>query len=164
MLLEEVLMQVDRRDVKEGLEVLSEDGARLGKVIGCGGTHFEVERGFFFPKDYLLAYDQVDRVEGHFVHLNVPRSRLYEAWEREDLFGDEAPDEREHEAWVPAARKRREVELATGEIPREEGEFTAQELARTPMPPAQERLLEEVRRKQATPRPAEGEPHAPSDA
>jgi len=47
------------------MNVRSEDGTRLGKVVECGSTGFLVEKGFFFPKDYFIAYDQAVGLTEH---------------------------------------------------------------------------------------------------
>jgi hypothetical protein len=72
----------------EGMIVYSSDGERMGKVIRCGSTAFEIEKGFFFPKDYLVSYKNVSKVDGHRVALSATKEELRQQWERADLIGD----------------------------------------------------------------------------
>ncbi|MGC3997519.1 MAG: DUF2382 domain-containing protein [Anaeromyxobacter sp.] len=72
---------MDTRGVREGMTVHSADGEKLGKVIECGSADFVIEKGFFFPKDYLVRYEQVGAVEGDDVRLAIPAGTLREAGE-----------------------------------------------------------------------------------
>ncbi len=66
--------------IREGMVVRSSDGEKLGKVIRCGEAEFIIEKGFFFPKDYVARYDQAT-VSGDEVLLSLPASSLREAGE-----------------------------------------------------------------------------------
>jgi uncharacterized protein (TIGR02271 family) len=66
------------RNIREGMTVRSSDGEKLGKVIRCGADEFVIEKGFFFPKDYVARYDQAS-VSGDEVLLSLPASSLHEA-------------------------------------------------------------------------------------
>ncbi|HEX9051589.1 MAG TPA: YsnF/AvaK domain-containing protein [Anaeromyxobacter sp.] len=66
------------------MAVRSSDGQKLGKVIRCGADEFIVEKGFFFPKDYVARYDEAS-VSGDEVVLSVPASSLREAGDRDAL-------------------------------------------------------------------------------
>lgn len=68
------------RDIREGMIVRSSDGEKLGKVIRCRADEFIIEKGFFFPKDYVVRYDEA-RVVGDEVLLSLPASSLREAGE-----------------------------------------------------------------------------------
>jgi uncharacterized protein (TIGR02271 family) len=65
-------------EIREGMTVRSSDGEKLGKVIRCDADQFIVEKGFFFPKDYVVRYDQAT-VAGDEVLLALPASSLREA-------------------------------------------------------------------------------------
>jgi uncharacterized protein (TIGR02271 family) len=52
-------MLIDRSDLREGMTVYSSDGEKLGKVLSCEASTFIIEKGFFFPKDYVARYDEV---------------------------------------------------------------------------------------------------------
>ena len=81
-------MDATRYGVIEGLSVYSSDGTKMGKVVRCGSTAFEVEKGFFFPKDYLVSYKHVSKVEGRRVTLDTTKAALQAQWERSELIGD----------------------------------------------------------------------------
>ncbi|BDG04714.1 YsnF/AvaK domain-containing protein [Anaeromyxobacter oryzae] len=72
-----------QQGVQQGMAVRSSDGEKLGKVVQCSESFFLVEKGFFFPKDYLARYEQVADVRDGEVHLSAAASALREA-------GDEA--------------------------------------------------------------------------
>lgn len=76
------------REIREGMTVRSSDGEKLGKVIRCGADEFIIEKGFFFPKDYVARYDQAS-VSGSEVTLSLPASSLREAGDRDELRGRE---------------------------------------------------------------------------
>lgn len=80
-------MQPDTHGVRERMPVWSEDGQRVGRVLAVAADRFEVERGFFFPKDYVVPYALVARVDRRGVTLGLRRRELEEEWERLDLYG-----------------------------------------------------------------------------
>lgn len=55
---------MERQMIQEGMKVLSSDGSSLGKVAACGDETFVIEKGWFFPKEYVARYEQVARVGG----------------------------------------------------------------------------------------------------
>ncbi len=75
---------MDTREIREGMTVRSSDGQKLGKVIRCGADEFIIEKGFFFPKDYVARYEQAS-VSGDEVMLSLPASSLREAGGRDDV-------------------------------------------------------------------------------
>lgn len=80
------------QDVREGLRVVSADGRRMGRVGRCGQTRFEIEHGFFFPRESLASYGDVREVAGGRVVMHQTREELRDAWAREEWLG--APDAR----------------------------------------------------------------------
>jgi uncharacterized protein (TIGR02271 family) len=52
------------RGIHEGMTVWSSDGERLGKIVACDDRSFEIEKGFFFPKEYIATYDEVSELRG----------------------------------------------------------------------------------------------------
>ncbi len=74
---------METREIREGMIVRSSDGQKLGKVIRCGADEFVIEKGFFFPKDYIARYDQAS-VSGDEVLLSMPASSLREVGEKEE--------------------------------------------------------------------------------
>jgi uncharacterized protein (TIGR02271 family) len=65
-----------RSDVRLGMVAFSSDGERLGKVIACEGNSLVVEKGFFFPKDYLCSERNIREVRGDDVILSLNRAQL----------------------------------------------------------------------------------------
>jgi uncharacterized protein (TIGR02271 family) len=66
-------MLYDRSSVREGMTVFSSDGEKLGKVLSCDASTFTIEKGFFFPKDYVARYDEVAAVTGDDIRLAVTK-------------------------------------------------------------------------------------------
>jgi uncharacterized protein (TIGR02271 family) len=57
-----------RSELKEGMTVRSSDGEKLGRVFALGEGEFHIEKGLFFPKDYLVRYsDIVDIRDGEII-------------------------------------------------------------------------------------------------
>jgi uncharacterized protein (TIGR02271 family) len=55
--------------IREGMTVRSSDGHRLGKVIAVEALSFHVEKGLFFPKDYVASFDDIQSIEGEEIVL-----------------------------------------------------------------------------------------------
>jgi uncharacterized protein (TIGR02271 family) len=70
---------METRGVREGMTVRSADGEKLGKVVQCAEQYFLVEKGFFFPKDYLARYSQVLDIRDDEIHLRETAASLGEA-------------------------------------------------------------------------------------
>ncbi|MBJ6763403.1 DUF2382 domain-containing protein [Myxococcaceae bacterium JPH2] len=67
---------IQRSDINEGMTVRSIDGEKLGKVFAIGELEFHVERGMFFPKDYLVQYSEVSDIRDGEVFLNHGKEML----------------------------------------------------------------------------------------
>lgn len=67
-------MYENRRGVQEGMVVYSSDGEKLGKVLQCEAETFVIEKGFFFPKDYIARYQDISDVRGDEIHLSSAKS------------------------------------------------------------------------------------------
>ena len=72
---------------KKGDQVVSADGHKLGKVVGCHPdgprpTHMVVERGLLFHHDFRVPLRAVSNYEDGTVYLNVTKdAALTEGWE-----------------------------------------------------------------------------------
>ena len=66
-------MLFDRSNIREGMTVFSSDGEKLGTVQACGGSTFTIEKGFFFPKDYIARYDEVADVNADEIRLSTTK-------------------------------------------------------------------------------------------
>jgi uncharacterized protein (TIGR02271 family) len=62
--------------IHEGMHVYSSDGEKLGKVRQLFATSFAIEKGFFFPKEYVVDYAEVSDVRGDEIVLSRTRSEL----------------------------------------------------------------------------------------
>ncbi|MCI0573861.1 MAG: YsnF/AvaK domain-containing protein [Myxococcaceae bacterium] len=62
--------------VRQGMTVYSNDGEKLGKIIASGADNFQIEKGFFFPKDYIARYDDIREVAGGKVYLSRDAAAL----------------------------------------------------------------------------------------
>ena len=60
---------IDTSRFREGMTVRSADGDKLVKVVGTDARGLRVEKGIFFPKEYVAALDQVDQVTGDEIYL-----------------------------------------------------------------------------------------------
>lgn len=62
--------------VREGMEVRTVDGHKLGKVVAVQVDSFVVEKGFFFPKDYTISSEIIEDVREGTVVLSKRREEL----------------------------------------------------------------------------------------
>ena len=77
--------------LREGMTVYSIDGEKLGKIVRADADSFVIEKGLFFPKDYLCRYESVTSVDGDDVRLSVAKEELHrlgDLVERDDGLGD----------------------------------------------------------------------------
>lgn len=65
-----------KKQLDEGFDVWSSDGEKVGKVVAVHPSSFIVEKGLFFPKDYVLSFDDVREVREDEVHLSRTRKEL----------------------------------------------------------------------------------------
>ncbi|MDI1445639.1 DUF2382 domain-containing protein [Polyangium sp. 6x1] len=62
--------------VREGMEVRTVDGHKLGKVVSVQVDNFVVEKGFFFPKDYTISSSFIEDVRDGTIVLAKRREEL----------------------------------------------------------------------------------------
>jgi uncharacterized protein (TIGR02271 family) len=65
-----------RSQLKEGMTVRSFDGEKLGKVFAIGDDAFHIEKGLFFPKDYLVRYAEISDIRDGEIILTHGREGL----------------------------------------------------------------------------------------
>src|SRR5438270_6590319 len=63
-------------EIREGMNVLSADGERLGRIIRIEGDSLLIEKGFFFHKDYACSVNNVREVRGDDVILSLSKIQL----------------------------------------------------------------------------------------
>ncbi len=60
-----------RSDVREGMTVRSIDGEKLGRVFAIQEGEFLIEKGLFFPKDYICRYSEISDIrDGEIILLH----------------------------------------------------------------------------------------------
>jgi uncharacterized protein (TIGR02271 family) len=57
-------MNVDKSQVRVGMKAISNRGENLGRVLSRSDQGFIIEKGVFFPKDYLLRYEYITDIRG----------------------------------------------------------------------------------------------------
>jgi uncharacterized protein (TIGR02271 family) len=60
----------DRAAIREGMTVHARDGEKLGKVIAIGQDQFQIEKGIFFPKEYLADYSAISEIRDDSIILS----------------------------------------------------------------------------------------------
>ncbi len=88
----------------------SADGEKLGKVAACDDESFTIEKGFFFPKDFISRYEYITAVNDDGIHLSLLK---------DELTGEGAGAERTKK---PGIGERIEGKLKRGEAARAEGD------------------------------------------
>ncbi len=64
--------------VKIGQTVYDADGKRLGKVTRCDPWAFEVQRGFFGPRQWVIRYDEIVVLRADSVRVARSDADLFE--------------------------------------------------------------------------------------
>jgi uncharacterized protein (TIGR02271 family) len=67
---------MDGFSVRQGMNVFSADGQKLGKVVSGDQHTFLIEKGLIFKKDYLARYDDIQRTEGDDIYLRLALQQL----------------------------------------------------------------------------------------
>ena len=69
-------------DIPAGTEVIAADGEKVGEVVGAFRDYVVVEKGWFFPTDYYVPRDAVERYDGSHVYLTVEKDdALNRGWD-----------------------------------------------------------------------------------
>jgi hypothetical protein len=74
--------------IREGMFVRSADGKRLGRVALVGERDFQIEKGSFFPTEYVASFDEVKGIREDEVILALDRKHF----QRSDVAEAETPD------------------------------------------------------------------------
>jgi len=69
-------MLFQRSQLMEGMTVRSSDGEKLGRVFSLGDDSFHIEKGLFFPKDYLVRYADISDIRNGEIILLHGRDNL----------------------------------------------------------------------------------------
>ena len=69
-------------DIPAGVDVIAADGEKVGEVVGAFQDYVVVEKGWFFPTDYYVPREAVERYDGSHVHLTVDKDdALNRGWD-----------------------------------------------------------------------------------
>jgi uncharacterized protein (TIGR02271 family) len=115
-------------EVHTGMDAYSTDGEKLGQVELLDEDSIVIEKGWFFPKDFTIRYDDVADIRGDDLIVSKSRSELeewqsdrYRGWDEYERTARETayePTGREEETRIPlreeeleAERRRREGEV-----------------------------------------------------
>ncbi len=63
-----------RGHIREGMIVRSSDGAKLGRVALLGEHDFQVEKGAFFPREYVASYGEIAGIRDDEVILKLDKT------------------------------------------------------------------------------------------
>ncbi len=122
------------RDIHTGMYAYTSDGEKLGKVQHLDAYTITIEKGLFFPKDFLFRYDDIVDVREDHLILKASRADL-EKWRDAGAAGRREPEgERTGTKVTKEVEKpeRREEAAPHEETPRRE-ETTRQEEKRIPL-------------------------------
>lgn len=78
---------MDPVTIHEGATVFDANGDKLGKVHAIEADHFIVEKGFFFPTDYIVPRSVISTVTGDDIYLSVTKDEAVnhgEEWAESD--------------------------------------------------------------------------------
>jgi uncharacterized protein (TIGR02271 family) len=104
-------MEIGKKGIQLGMIVRSRDGEKLGKVKSCDPETFLIEKGLFFPKDYLARYDQVGEIRDGEAWL---LKNLGELDTKESLAGEGRQATGSEEVRVPLSEEQLEASKRVG--------------------------------------------------
>ena len=87
---------INKSELIKGMTVRSADGDRLGTLVAVDDEGFQVEKGIFFPKEYLASFEQVDQISNGDVYLKWGTHMVdqqYDALYGEGSYRTETEDE-----------------------------------------------------------------------
>src|SRR5919202_522396 len=69
--------------VREGMDVLDQNGDKIGKAGETLGNYFNVDAGFLGTKEYYVPFSAVTEVRGDEVYVDATKDRLGDmGWDR----------------------------------------------------------------------------------
>jgi len=111
-------------DIKGDMIAYSSDGEKLGRITSLNQDTINIEKGFFFPRDFAVPYDNIVDVHGNEMIIDQRREAL-SSWQKE---GYEAGyEERGRRSGLHTGELSRGEEI---EIPLREEELQAQKISR----------------------------------
>jgi uncharacterized protein (TIGR02271 family) len=106
-------------DVRTGMDAYSVDGEKLGEVERLDEDSVTIEKGWFFPRDFSIRYDDIVDIREDHVVVSRSRSDLegwrdegYSGWDEYDRANTETRREarREDETRMPIREQELEAE------------------------------------------------------
>lgn len=73
-------------DVKGEMVAYSKDGEKLGRITALNQDTINIEKGFFFPRDFAVPYDNIIDIHGNEMVIDQHRAALSD-WQRPDYEG-----------------------------------------------------------------------------
>ncbi|OHB63278.1 MAG: hypothetical protein A2Y77_17195 [Planctomycetes bacterium RBG_13_62_9] len=121
-------------DLHTGMDAYSVDGEKLGKVEYLDEDSITIEKGWFFPKDFTIRYDDVMDVAEDRITVNRSRADL-EEWRSEGYTGWEEYDRTEGAEETTAAAEETRIPIREEELDvqrrRREGEVRLRKVVHT---------------------------------
>jgi len=95
----------DNVELQTGMDVFSLDGEKVGKVVELDNSQITVEKGLFFPHDYVIPMSAVESADDQSIYLNINKDdALNQRWSAGDASSWDA-----NAAVAPATYDDREV-------------------------------------------------------
>ena len=80
-------------DIRPGADVVGSDGEKLGSAIEIGPDYIVVEKGLFFPTDYVIPNGVIASVEPDRITLTVTKDEaLSSGWDRQQGNRQDEPE------------------------------------------------------------------------
>ncbi len=117
-------------NLHEGTTAYDIEGDKLGKVVDMADDYLTIEKGFFFPKDFTIRYDDILETRPDGITVKQHREDL-EGWKDEKYKGWNEYDRvtMGEEATIPV----REEELEAKKVVRPKGEIHVRKVVHTEM-------------------------------
>jgi uncharacterized protein (TIGR02271 family) len=110
----------DHNVLQEGMTVRSSEGDKLGKIVALTDAGIHIEKGIFFPKEFLVHYEQVADLSGDDVYLKWGTDLVETNYDRQYGAGSYRDETADESAWTDYRRPSDES------IPLKEEELTAE--------------------------------------
>ena len=91
---------INRDRLASGMVVRSADGDKLGKIVSFDDNGVVVEKGIFFPKDYICSFDQIDAVSDDEVYLKWGTNLVEQQYDNYYGSGSYARETADEGAWT----------------------------------------------------------------
>jgi len=114
-------------DVREGMTAYTTDGEKLGVIERVDEDNLTIERGWFFHKDFLIPYDDIEDIREDQVIIRQRRQEFEDRMMKEESWDTGEADLSGRASEVGERAKGRVEE--TGERAKEAGEHLSEEMS-----------------------------------